>query len=145
MSDTLTESEQKEIRSYIYCIAHDLYIDVDSLPKWLHDLELMRREREECIAKKAKKKSKKKKEKKVYAILMRRYGDPQGHTYLLGTVESEQHAMIEGELERYRRGAKYEYVVYECAVLKNTSAEEHTLQENKFIPRLVVTSHRVET
>lgn len=44
----------------------------------------------------------------VFAVVMYRWGDPDGHSYLLGVYPNEEQAKAEGGYEREWRGLKYE-------------------------------------
>ena len=44
----------------------------------------------------------------VYKVLARRWGSPDGHTYLVGTATTYEGALELGKTEEYLRGGKYE-------------------------------------
>lgn len=44
----------------------------------------------------------------VYTVLARRWGSPDGHTYLVGTTTTYEGALELGKTEEYLRGGKYE-------------------------------------
>lgn len=44
----------------------------------------------------------------VYTVLVRRWGSPEGHTYLVGTAATYEGALELGKTEEYLRGGKYE-------------------------------------
>jgi hypothetical protein len=43
----------------------------------------------------------------VYTVLARRWGSPEGHTYLVGTASTYEGALELGKTEEYLRGGKY--------------------------------------
>lgn len=47
----------------------------------------------------------------MYVVLMKRWGSEEGHTYILGTYNSLEQAIIDAEKERDDRAGKYEWVV----------------------------------
>jgi hypothetical protein len=44
----------------------------------------------------------------VYTVLARRWGSPEGHTYLIGTASTYEGALELGKTEEFLRGKKYE-------------------------------------
>ena len=50
----------------------------------------------------------------VFVTRMLRYGDIEGHSYIVGVYTGKEHAKLAGSCEESWRGGKYEYVVEEC-------------------------------
>ena len=53
---------------------------------------------------------------KAYVTTMYRWGDPEGHSYVLGVFSSKEDAELYGQMEYQYRGHKYEPVVLEFVV-----------------------------
>jgi hypothetical protein len=45
--------------------------------------------------------------KKVYVVTMRRYGDREKHSYVIGVFDNKQSAVIAGGIEEMYRAGKY--------------------------------------
>lgn len=58
----------------------------------------------------------KEKQKKVYVVIMRRYGNPDAHSYVLGVYSSREAAKEYGDTEEGWRAGKYKSVVEEFNV-----------------------------
>jgi hypothetical protein len=71
----------------------------------------------------------------VYVVLMRRWGNKEGHTYILGAYESRRIAWSKGELEATDRGGKYEFEIFKCVgsatecVADTCGDQTHHIQE----------------
>jgi len=52
--------------------------------------------------------------KEVFVTIMYRYGDREGHSYLIGVFESFEDANLAGEKENSWRGGKYDPEIYKC-------------------------------
>lgn len=51
---------------------------------------------------------------RAYVVLMRRWGNTEGHTYIAGVYQSQQQAVEAAEDSAYQRGGKYQYQIFEC-------------------------------
>lgn len=51
---------------------------------------------------------------KTYVVLMRRWGNHEGHTYIAGVYPNMRDAVERGEQDAADRGGKYQYQVFEC-------------------------------
>lgn len=51
---------------------------------------------------------------KSYVVLMRRYGNIEGHTYIAGVYDHLRTATDCAEVEADNRGGKYQYQIFEC-------------------------------
>ena len=51
---------------------------------------------------------------KLFHVLMRRYGNIEGHTYLAGCYDTLEKAIDKGREEHDYRGGKYEFQVFSC-------------------------------
>lgn len=58
----------------------------------------------------------------VYTVLVRRWGSPEGHTYLVGTSGTREGAIELGKKEEYLRGGKYKAEIYK-GYLESESTE----------------------
>lgn len=47
----------------------------------------------------------------VFVVIMRRWGDPEGHAYVLGVFTNKDKAAECGDNERLDRAGKYEYEI----------------------------------
>ena len=50
----------------------------------------------------------------IFIVLMRRWGNLEGHTYIAGTAETLPVAEELAKEEAYQRGGKYEYQIFRC-------------------------------
>ena len=53
---------------------------------------------------------------KFYGTIMCRWGDPQGHSYVLGFFQKKLHAQVAGKAEKINRANKYEPIILELEV-----------------------------
>lgn len=73
--------------------------------------------------------------KKVFAVMAHRWGDEEGHTYLVGVFTEKKHAENCGKAEKVYRGGKYDCIVHEIPLIE----DDQTIESDEYnIPKLRV-------
>lgn len=74
-------------------------------------------------------------EKNCYIVLMRRWGDIEGHTYVHGIYTDKATAIKQGQQEREYRGIKYEYQVMAWQMDSEIGQQEATSMPGPYSSR----------